>query len=253
MDPFLPLELAYWIDLPSMFFVGSGSTLPVVVTRGNQRTQLLEGMRRISLPVGMMGTLVGFILILHNMSDPSALEPAFQIALLSVWYGISAYGISSFFLRKKENKYIDGVIYPSSRGAFFVGGLLLFFLVSILNESWIDTSSMGIFLLGLPLIAVQKNVIPRSYRIMRSGIIIGMFGSLYGMGATLYFWDDPTSIGPSIAISLISALYATIIVIGSAPLVPTKLNPHMMRWQYLFLGVNLLVWYALFSMVASLL
>jgi len=37
--------------------------------------------------MGMIGTLVGLVLMLQNMSDPSSIGPSMSIALLTTFYG----------------------------------------------------------------------------------------------------------------------------------------------------------------------
>jgi chemotaxis protein MotA len=46
-----------------------------------------ENMAAMSPAFGMVGTLVGLVLMLQNMSDPSAIGPAMAIALITTFYG----------------------------------------------------------------------------------------------------------------------------------------------------------------------
>lgn len=119
MQPIIPLELAMLIDIPSMCFVGVSTIIPSAVTRGITRAQLLEGIRRIALPAGVLGTLIGFMMMLMNMSDPSAFVPAFRIAMLTSWYGVVVYAITSWLLRKTDDYQLSGVVQPSILGSLF--------------------------------------------------------------------------------------------------------------------------------------
>jgi chemotaxis protein MotA len=48
---------------------------------------MFDGIAALGPAYGMIGTLVGLVLMLANMSDPSAIGPAMAIALLTTFYG----------------------------------------------------------------------------------------------------------------------------------------------------------------------
>lgn len=252
MQPIIPLELAMLIDIPSMCFVGVSTIIPSAVTRGITRAQLLEGIRRIALPAGVLGTLIGFMMMLMNMSDPSAFVPAFRIAMLTSWYGVVVYAITSWLLRKTDDYQLSGVVQPSILGSLFfaTGGLV--FLFSYLNSAFIDLTSVFFFVLGLPLLFVQRTKYPLSYRMLRGGIAVGLFGMLYGTVSLLSNMADPSMIGPAMAIAILSSLYANIVIVGTATQVPVELSAKQMRWQYLFWGANIGLLYTMAYVITSL-
>ena len=252
MQPILPLELAMLIDIPSMCFVGVSTIIPSAVTRGITRSQLLEGIRRIALPAGVTGTLIGFMMMLMNMSDPSAFAPAFRIAMLASWYGVAVYAITSWLLRKTNDYQLSGVVQPSILGSLFFATGSLVFLFSYLNSSFIDLTSILFFVLGLPLIFIQRAKYPFSYRMLRGGITVGLFGMMYGTVSLLSNMEDPSTIGPAMAISILSSLYANIVIIGTATQVPVELSGKQMRWQYLFWGANIGLLYTMAYVITSL-
>lgn len=49
--------------------------------------EILEGMGADGPAMGMIGTLIGLVQMLQNMSDPSAIGPAMAVALLTTFYG----------------------------------------------------------------------------------------------------------------------------------------------------------------------
>lgn len=49
--------------------------------------EILEGMGADGPSFGMIGTLIGLVIMLNNMSDPSAIGPSMAIALLTTLYG----------------------------------------------------------------------------------------------------------------------------------------------------------------------
>lgn len=56
--------------------------------RNTVLVSILKAMGAASPAFGMVGTLVGLVIMLDNMSDPSALGPALAIALITTLYGI---------------------------------------------------------------------------------------------------------------------------------------------------------------------
>lgn len=55
--------------------------------RHRRGAQILEGVAEIAPAFGMIGTLIGLVQMLANMSDPSSIGPAMAVALLTTLYG----------------------------------------------------------------------------------------------------------------------------------------------------------------------
>jgi len=55
--------------------------------RHRKGADILATMGALSPAMGMIGTLVGLVLMLQNMSDPSTIGPAMAVALLTTFYG----------------------------------------------------------------------------------------------------------------------------------------------------------------------
>lgn len=55
--------------------------------RHTKGVDILEGMGADGPAFGMIGTLIGLVQMLQNMSDPSAIGPAMAVALLTTFYG----------------------------------------------------------------------------------------------------------------------------------------------------------------------
>lgn len=56
--------------------------------RHRRGREVLLGIGQDGPAFGMMGTLIGLVIMLQNLSDPSAIGPAMAIALLTTFYGI---------------------------------------------------------------------------------------------------------------------------------------------------------------------
>ena len=55
--------------------------------RHNQASEMIARAAEMAPAFGMIGTLVGLVLMLKDMSDPAAIGPAMAVALLTTLYG----------------------------------------------------------------------------------------------------------------------------------------------------------------------
>lgn len=58
-----------------------------IASRHGNGAQILDTMGAIAPAMGMVGTLIGLVQMLQNMSDPAAIGPAMAVALLTTFYG----------------------------------------------------------------------------------------------------------------------------------------------------------------------
>lgn len=58
-----------------------------IASRHGAGAQILDTMGAIAPAMGMVGTLIGLVQMLQNMSDPAAIGPAMAVALLTTFYG----------------------------------------------------------------------------------------------------------------------------------------------------------------------
>jgi len=63
------------------------SELEAVVARHEQGRGLFEALGKYAPAFGMIGTLIGLVVMLKNMDDPSAIGPGMAVALLTTLYG----------------------------------------------------------------------------------------------------------------------------------------------------------------------
>ncbi|MAY81283.1 MAG: hypothetical protein CL930_10935 [Deltaproteobacteria bacterium] len=61
---------------------------PLDETRALQDSATFFRLAELSTAVGWVGTLIGLIQMLQNMSDPTAIGPAMAVALLTMLYGV---------------------------------------------------------------------------------------------------------------------------------------------------------------------
>jgi chemotaxis protein MotA len=61
--------------------------LEATISRNEEVVKILEKMSDLAPAWGMIGTLIGLVIMLLNLDDPSAIGPAMAVALLTTFYG----------------------------------------------------------------------------------------------------------------------------------------------------------------------
>lgn len=88
-DPFLKKAVTLAADNRPSEVITSILSLEIssMEERHGVGIEMLEGMGADGPAFGMIGTLIGLVIMLNNMSDPSSIGPAMAIALLTTFYG----------------------------------------------------------------------------------------------------------------------------------------------------------------------
>lgn len=88
-DAFLQKGLMLIVDGTDPELVRSilETELVYIEGRHNEVRSIWEGMGTFAPAWGMMGTLIGLILMLRDLSDPSAIGPSMAVALITTFYG----------------------------------------------------------------------------------------------------------------------------------------------------------------------
>ncbi len=109
-NPFIVLGIQMAVDgtRPEVIEDILRTEMEAVATRHQNGKKVLDQMGRFAPAFGMIGTLMGLIMMLGNLSDPSALGPSMAVALITTLYGAIAANV--FFLPCAEklaliNKY----------------------------------------------------------------------------------------------------------------------------------------------------
>ena len=76
------MQLLQLFDLPSLLFSSSALIGGGIAGNRNMTKSILIA-KDLAIPVGIIGTLIGFVNMLSSLDDPSALGPAIGVALLS--------------------------------------------------------------------------------------------------------------------------------------------------------------------------
>ncbi|HIJ78889.1 MAG: MotA/TolQ/ExbB proton channel family protein [Desulfobulbaceae bacterium] len=88
-DPFLKKAIMYCVDGHEAEFIEEvlKKEVNLTVERHEVGQGLFKGMGESAPAFGMIGTLVGLVQMLANMSDPASIGPAMAVALLTTLYG----------------------------------------------------------------------------------------------------------------------------------------------------------------------
>jgi chemotaxis protein MotA len=88
-DPFLAQGLRMAIDGqdPAVIEVAMEQEVETIIERHSSGKALFEGIGKYAPAFGMIGTLIGLVIMLQNMSDADSLGPAMAVALLTTFYG----------------------------------------------------------------------------------------------------------------------------------------------------------------------
>ena len=91
-----------FIDIPSGLFVigGAGALGLAGYKKKTGFIAYIKQCRKSLIPVGILGTVTGLILILQNLSDPANIGQGMAIALLTVFYSIILYCVATSLVYK---------------------------------------------------------------------------------------------------------------------------------------------------------
>lgn len=126
-------DIGAFVDIPSIIFVLPGTFFTLFAKFGKDlfskdeqiRAQIGEEGISISFLWGYLGALVGFVIILGNISDLAALGPAFAVCLLSIFYSFLL-SLFVFYPMTKDIK-IKSMFTKATYGFFINFGLFCAF------------------------------------------------------------------------------------------------------------------------------
>ena len=196
---------------------------------------------------GLLGNVIGLILMLQTMSDPSTIGPKMAASFVTLLYGVIVKLLAVLAQRKLELCTVTDESYelkPGKQlGSLIIGGIL-FFLIVILSitqggsiVSFIDPTSIFMILGGsffFALLFVPGADIIDSFRAVFSSAEVAGGQAKKALGVLTRFNDvvvslviitvvamssalfgtlnDPSTIGPKMAVGLISTLYGIIFI-----------------------------------------
>ena len=95
--------------------------IDAMIERHKIGAEVLGGMADDGPAMGMIGTLIGLVQMLQNLSDPSAIGPAMAIALLTTFYGAI---IANVFCNPMKNKIVFRSGLEATKMSIIIAGTL---------------------------------------------------------------------------------------------------------------------------------
>ncbi len=241
------------LDLPSAIFV----LAPVLFASMSARfTQYgIKLANEIIIQVGLIGTLIGLVVMLTNMSDPNAVGPAMSIALLAILYAVILSAVFSLV----SMKLAFGL--PDFRGSYSIAAAILWIIFNIWTmtlgagiNAYINIPSIVFIALSISVIAAVSRFNAEDSLLLCAKYLpyVGLIGFFIGIILMLQHLSEPRLIGPAIAISLLTLLYANLMSVAIKLGFPrVNQDNESSRWQYL--GFSVLLLALIFSvLIASL-
>lgn len=102
-DPFLKKAVMFAADNrpPEVISAILQVEIDAMADRHSRGADILDGIGADGPAMGMIGTLIGLVQMLQNMSDPSSIGPAMAVALLTTLYGSVIANITSIPIAQK--------------------------------------------------------------------------------------------------------------------------------------------------------
>jgi flagellar motor component MotA len=229
-------------DLPSLLFV-LGSAFAMLVA-GRFSTYSIKIIDHSIMQVGVTGTLIGVVIILQNMSDPNAIGPAMAVALLVPLYCLIIKGIT-FNLAKVMN---IPATEPSTSMSWLGILILTIVLISPMATSvglaaFIDLTSIVIILIAISIVVAISYINNKEHvldNIAKTLPLIGFVGFFIGLIGMLQNINDPKSIGPAMAVALLTLQY-TMILLTTCNLIKPQLCEGEENKSLAYAGTSILL------------
>jgi hypothetical protein len=203
----------YWMEI-IWIITGITSVVPVaLVARMFHVQQGLELAKRLTLPMGVLLTLLNIVPILSMMDDASRVNSLLLESVLPILFA----GIQYTLLQNLQPPKPLEVFIPKNRLHIAFGilmvGLIGFTqaLPSILNMIHVQT--ILVMCLGVDILnRLYQKLLPKTdVGIGMLALQIATMNALYSMTQIIVQWDDPSAVGPHTASLLLGFLYGFVV------------------------------------------
>lgn len=200
------INIRMYIDIPSLIVV-------IVAFVAGHFIYISKKLSSYMFGVGIFVFILSLVAILLSMSEPELVYPSIAVALLSfLYFAIVAVYISNideiFLLDKKE------IVLEKRTKGFWIAqlSLLTVFVSTILMNiglgGYIDLTSLVLFIPALVSMVVVKDTYYRLL-VMKNYILLAPFiATLISTDSILLNEGDPSTVGPNIALVLLSSFYS---------------------------------------------
>ncbi len=210
------------IDAPSALWIFGGTlALTLLVASRADTARRFRIAQAVSIPLGVLGVLVGFVFLLVKLDDPARVGPAIAQSLTPLLYGLVLhFGLRALLAPRADE---DGAVGAPEVGRVEVGfrvvAAMLALVAMVFLATWLADLSAGIFgnvfaLVWVALVtfalflggkkgARQANVAALGKYSMAAGCL----GVIPGWFLICTNLNDPAAIGPGMAIALLCPFY----------------------------------------------
>ncbi len=229
------------LNSESLIFMGL-SALMIFFTQNFGRRSLVL-LDDLVIPIGIIGTLIGMVMMLGSESNPQALPSGIFAALTPTLYAL---GIKSLVYGRQDFVELDSGLLPRSAG--LIGLLLIIGYTMEITAGLFAFADLTAFLFlisAIVLIAIinllrgQPILAGLQKRLMG----IGLLGFLLGIALMLPDFHEPTTLGPAVAFSYLSLMYALLLLLILRILIPDESwqDGVVSRINWLTLGLPFLI------------
>ena len=199
------------VDLASLVFVvGSLASLALTASFSRASVTIVVDL---AYPVGLLGSLLGWVAMLQNISDPKAIGPAMAISFLTVLYAALVHGLASG--RTRDLSEIDSTFAKKLMGSLVFVGIVLWAMDSAAGiGAFMDPGAVVLFVLSILFFVIFDRVSgdtsKNGWGVRFLGIgLLGFFTGTIMMFANI---DDPKAMGPAMALAYLSLTYALLLL-----------------------------------------
>ncbi len=183
------------------------------------RTLLI--VRDIAIPIGISGTLIGFVAMLSSLSEPITLFPAMKVALLTTFYGVSFSLFIQPIIHNLQQKSLPTKAEEVSKLQVYFA-VLIYFIVILMAISMCSEVASFIYFEAFSIVCFLPWLMTRcisdidNQRIEQGSIytlVAAFCAILIACLILLGNTDDLTRVGPTLALAYLGFLYGTVIFV----------------------------------------
>ena len=255
----LNISLGNLIDMPSFYITVAASLVLAMIFKLGGNISIGKTLLATGIPLGLMSSYIGVILIVSNMSDPSAFGAASSLMLLTALYGglISALGFAVSYNSAKD------AVRPVKKRYIIVAAIALV-MASIqaigLDQLpiFFDSSIILLYLVFiLSFLIFNKNkkhfTIVISDAVLFTSIIIIIVSLVSWFGKTSLDAEDSAVITGPIVFASLGVMYGALIylfvyIFSMGCEAESKINVEKMNWH--LIEVNSLLLFLAFAPIS---
>jgi hypothetical protein len=255
----LNISLGNLIDMPSFYITVAASLVLAMIFKLGGNISIGKTLLATGIPLGLMSSYIGVILIVSNMSDPSAFGAASSVMLLTALYGglISALGFAV-----SHNSAKDAVRPVKKRYIIVAAIALVMALIQAIGLDqlpiFFDSSIILLYLVFiLSFLIFNKNkkhfTIVISDAVLFTSIIIIIVSLVSWFGKTSLDAEDSAVITGPIVFASLGVMYGALIylfvyIFSMGCEAESKINVEKMNWH--LIEVNSLLLFLAFAPIS---